>query len=439
MMVINQLFLFKNSFSKFFLSLFLAASLGAFAKPYLPQVETVFSKKQGPKFILQNLKKSGVFNAPSFEWTFSYDGLKSSRHIRGLFFEGLPYKGKSTNVFCWYGLPENLKEGEKAPAVVLVHGGGGTAFEKWVKKWNDQGYIAISIALEGQIPGEKIDDNSGNKVYQQQSNSGPSRVGFFNDITNSNLKDQWFYHAVSDVILAHSLLRTFPEVDTENIGITGISWGGIITNVVTGLDKRFKFSIPVYGCGFLYETPLYKKLLNKLTQEGRYFYLKNWEPSLYIPLQNLPTLFVNGTNDKHFSMNSFTKSFNTSNSEKYLRVEHNMRHGHAPGWDPKEIYAFANYVVANGKSPILVKLEKTGNNSVLYSVNNTIIKAKLYYTSQVNDWDDKNYEWKESLLPITISGKEISAQIPSDACYIFLNVFDEFENMYSSSMSKIYL
>ena len=102
------------------------------------------------------------------------------------------------------------------------------------------------------------------------------------------------------MILAHSLLRTFPEVDTENIGITGISWGGIITNVVTGLDKRFKFSIPVYGCGFLYETPLYKKLLNKLTQEGRYFYLKNWEPSLYIPLQNLPTLFVNGTNDKHF-------------------------------------------------------------------------------------------------------------------------------------------
>jgi len=41
---------------------------------------------------------------------------------------------------------------EKVPAVVLVHGGGGTAFADWVKMWTACGYAAIAVDLEGQIP-----------------------------------------------------------------------------------------------------------------------------------------------------------------------------------------------------------------------------------------------------------------------------------------------
>ena len=435
---INSMSFIKNFTTKLRLCLFLTSSISVYAfSDVSPLIENSFLKNQGPKFILQNLKESGVFQTPPFEWTSHYDSFKKSNNIKGLFFDGLPYLGKKTKVFCWYGVPKNLKEGEKAPAVVLVHGGGGTAFDHWVKKWNDNGYIAISIALEGQVPGEKIDDGSGKKTYQSLSTSGPNRQGFFNDVTNTNLRDQWFYHAVADVMLAHSLLKSFPEVDTENIGITGISWGGIITNVVTGIDKRFKFSIPVYGCGYLNETPLYNRLLNMLTKEARDFYLNNWEPSLYIPLQNLPTLFINGTNDKHFTMNSFTKSYNSSKSEKYLRIEHNMRHGHAPGWDPKEIYQFANDMVYKDKTPIQVWFDYIKHKSAFFKINKSIKKAELYFTTEVNDWGEENYEWKKSLLPITISNQGIITQIPPNAKYFFLNVFDEVNNMYSSSMSKL--
>ena len=48
-----------------------------------------------------------------------------------------------------------------------------------------------------------------------------------------------------DVILAHSLLRSWPRVDPERIGLTGISWGGYLTCIATGVDNRFKFAIPV--------------------------------------------------------------------------------------------------------------------------------------------------------------------------------------------------
>src|SRR6267142_891688 len=52
--------------------------------------------------------------------------------VRALFYEGPPWKGKPTRVFAWYGAPA-LKHSEKAPAMVLVHGGGGTAFDEWVR------------------------------------------------------------------------------------------------------------------------------------------------------------------------------------------------------------------------------------------------------------------------------------------------------------------
>lgn len=399
------------------------------------QKKTKNNTQEGPQWVQQELINDGVLSAPDYTLTREYDLYKQFDNIQGLFFEGLPYKGRATQVFCWYGVPKTLKEGEKAPAVVLVHGGGGTAFPHWVKKWNDKGYIAISIALEGQIPGDKIDNSKGTKDYQSLSNSGPARIGFFNDVNDDNLQDQWFYHAVADVILANSLLSSFPEVESNNIGITGISWGGIITNVVTGIDNRFKFSIPVYGCGFLQETPLYKRLLGNLNNETQAFYLNNWEPSLYVPLQKQPTLFVNGTNDKHFTMNSFTKTYEASSNEKYLHIEHEMRHGHGPGWNPKEIYNFADYCIKKTEKPIAIQFNKIKkNNQLIYNYKGTVKEAYLYYTTDTADWGEKNYEWIEAATIVSNDHKTIQVNLPDNAVAYFVNTISAEGLLHSSVM-----
>jgi len=46
--------------------------------------------------------------------------------VKALTFEGLPFRGRPTRVFAWLGLP-SVQNDEKLPAMVLVHGGGGTA------------------------------------------------------------------------------------------------------------------------------------------------------------------------------------------------------------------------------------------------------------------------------------------------------------------------
>ncbi|RTE55463.1 dipeptidyl aminopeptidase [Arenibacter aquaticus] len=395
-------------------------------------------EKTGPLWIKNKLIKEGVFIAPSYSFTNDYDEHKQFPNIKGLFFKGLPYNGKQTKVFCWYGLPNGLLAGEKRPAVVLVHGGGGTAFPEWVKKWTDKGYIAMAVALEGQVPGERVEHNTGEKLWPGHEYSGPRRIGFFEDVVTKKLEDQWFYHAVADVILASSLLKSFPEVDAQSIGISGISWGGILTNVITGIDNRYAFAIPVYGCGFLQETPHYKKLLAGLTTEQQQFYLQNWEPSLYLSLQEQPSLFVNGTNDFHFTMNSFTKTYKASKNEKYLYIEHNMKHGHRPGWEPEEIYAFADYIVKNGKRPLVPKFKGLRKkDQLVYECDEKATEAYLYTTTDTADWGRDNYTWQQTSMDFSKTGRIISAKLPSNTQAYFVNIRDSEGMMYSSPMRMV--
>ena len=394
-----------------------------------------FQQQRGPSWVKSTLVKSGVLSVPEYEFTDAFDSHRKFANIKGLFFKGLPFKGKQTKVFCWYSKPETLKKGEKAPAVVLVHGGGGTAFPEWVQEWTDRGYIAISVALEGQIPGEKIENNKGEKFWPTFEYSGPRRIGFFEDVVSEKLHDQWFYHAVADVMLSVSLLKSFPEVDTDKIGITGISWGGILTNVITGIDNRFAFAIPVYGCGFLQETPHYSEMLGKLTKTQQAFYLDNWEPSLYVPLQKQPTLFANGTNDFHFTMNSFTKTYEASSNEKYLYVEHDMKHGHQAGWAPEAIYAFADYMTKKGETPLMPEFKALNKkNKLRYSYMGKVEKALLYFTIDTADWGRDNYSWKQAKARLFRSRKSISANLPEDTVAYFINIMDSEGIMYSSPM-----
>ena len=86
------------------------------------------------------------------------------------------------------------------------------------------------------------------------SNGGPNQghPEKFDSI-GGDLYDDWPYHALASVMRAHSLLRSFPDVDAERTAVTGISWGGYTTCLVASVDDRFKAAVPVYGCGFLFE------------------------------------------------------------------------------------------------------------------------------------------------------------------------------------------
>lgn len=100
--------------------------------------------------------------------------------MQSFFYEGITYEGRPTRVYAYYKAPPGTPPEGGWPAVVCVHGGGGTAFPKWVQKWVDHGYAAIAMDLEGHLPdlGQKDRERSG------FDGSGPSRAGFFFKLTD---------------------------------------------------------------------------------------------------------------------------------------------------------------------------------------------------------------------------------------------------------------
>lgn len=129
--------------------------------------------------------------------------------VKGVMLEGEPYRGRPTRIFAWYCLPDGAGSARKCPAVVLIHGGMGTALDWWVKMWNELGYAAIAMDTCGsmpiRIPKNEIKERS--QVWRRHENSGPAGWGGFGQIDEPS-KDQWTYHAVSATIPPESAVMT---------------------------------------------------------------------------------------------------------------------------------------------------------------------------------------------------------------------------------------
>ena len=342
-----------------------------------------------------------------------------SEDVKPVFFEGMKHRGKSTRVFAYYGIPK-VKPGEKVPGIVLVHGAGGTAYASWVKLWMERGYAAIAVDLEGHQPGLPDDKNR----WPRHAYAGPENISLFEDY-HEKAEDQFMYHAVANVMLAHSLLRSFPAVDGERIGVTGISRGGIITSLVCGVDPRLTFGIPVYGCGYLYQmdSPAGRFIRSLGDASDRIRQL--WDPSSYFHNVRIPMLWITGSNDIGCTVYHFSKSHASIQSESILSIQYGLKHSHPHGWSPKEIYIFADSVTANGLPlPRIVSQSCSGNRiSVRYTSVCKITNAKLYYTLNASNWYDLT--WIEKDAVVEAVHESVSAIVPDDAKAYFVNLTDE--------------
>ena len=338
--------------------------------------------------------------------------------VQAIFYEGPSWQGRPTRVFAWYGIPAH-KAGEKVPGLVLVHGGGGTAFAEWVRLWTQRGYAAIAMDTCGSVPGGE----HGKRPRHEWS--GPPGWGGFDQIDRP-VQDQWPYQAVADVILAHSLLRSFPEVDANRIGITGISWGGYLTCIAAGIDPRFRFAVPVYGCGFLGEDSTWLPNFKQMGPEKTAGWLNLWDPSRYLPQARMPFLWVDGTNDFAYPLNSVQKSYRLPPGERTLCTRVRMPHGHGgPGEKPEEIHAFANSLLKDGVP--LASITGQGRDGdqvwVTYQSATPMARAELNYTADTGPWKDR--VWQTLPAELDAVNQRVTARLPAMATVFYCNITDQ--------------
>jgi dienelactone hydrolase len=302
--------------------------------------------------------------------------------------------------------------------MVLVHGGGGTAFSDWVKLWNSRGYAAISMDTCGQIPKGTYGK------WERHEAGGPAGWNVAEPADRAP-HDQWPYQAVGDVMLAHSLLRAMPEVDADRIGLTGISWGGYLTCIVAGSDDRFKLAVPVYGCGFLGENSTWLNDFKNLPDGGK-AWLSRWDPSVYLPNAKMPMLWVTGTNDFAYPMDSLQKSYHLPKGPRTICLKVRMPHGHGgAGENPEEIHAFVDSILRDGKKLAVVKEQGRQNDEAFATFESEapIVKAELTFTKDEGVWQKRN--WETAPAEVSAPDHKVTAKIPAGTKVYYLNLIDD--------------
>jgi dienelactone hydrolase len=339
------------------------------------------------------------------------------------FMESVPYRGKPTRAYAIMKVPQ-VPAGQKVPGMVLLHGGGGSAFWEWVELWNSRGYAAIAVDTCGATVG--VDGLYGS-VRPRHEHGGPPG---WNDsfLQNSEpITDQWGYHATAIATLARKLLGSQPGVDAGRIGLTGISWGGYLTSLISGIDQGFACAIPVYGSGFLWEDSVWKygSMLSKQLVYERHKWIVNWDPASWLHNAKMPMLFVNGTNDFAYFMNSMQKSYRLVPGPVKLAVGVEWKHSHPDGWAPKEIGLFADEVLRGGEP--LATFTGQGSDGTkawaTYQSARPIKRAELNFTRATGYWPDRKWNILPAKLDATTG--RIEADIPLETTVYYFNVIDD--------------
>jgi dienelactone hydrolase len=239
--------------------------------------------------------------------------------------------------------------------------------------------------------------------------------------------EQWPYHAVAAVIRAHSLVRSFPEVDANRTAVTGISWGGYLTCIVMGLDDRLKVAAPVYGCGYLHENSVWINTIRGLPEDWRKDWIDHFDPSRYAGQAKMPVLFVNGTNDFAYPLDSYQKTYRLV-KDRQLCVTVRMPHGHTQGWAPVEIGLFADQYLRKGKPLPVLGSVKTMRDGETMKVEAAFkgwaqSKAALHYTTDTTSpWQKRTWESHQ----ITVEDGAIRGMLPAKRPLIwFLTLTDD--------------
>jgi dienelactone hydrolase len=331
--------------------------------------------------------------------------------VQEVWYAGEPFQGRPTRVFAYLARPAEGKG--PFPAMLLVHGGGGKAFKDWAEHWAKRGYVALAMDTAGCGP-------SGPMAEGGPDQSDKTK---FRNFTEAGVREMWTYHAVAAVVRGCSLLAVQPDVDARAIGITGISWGGYLTCIVAGIEPRLKVAVPVYGCGFLGDNSCWKNTsLAAMAPEPRERWLRHFDPSQYLRGVNCPILFLNGSNDFAYPLDSYKKSYERVESGlRHVSVQIGLPHGHI--WTFPEVDAFVDCYLT-GKPPLLRPAEfKVRCDTATACVVGweTVTNAAMHYTIDAGDWQKRRWQ----TTPATLNAGYLTAPVPGARPVVcFLSVTD---------------
>ncbi len=239
-------------------------------------------------------------------------------------FEPRHFKFKSLDLEIdgWYIKPE-LKEDEKAPVIVFVHGGPkgmyGHYFKYEMQLMASRGYYVVFVNPRGS---NGYDEDFALRVLER-----------------TGLED--FQDIMAGV---EEFLKLEPQADRERVGITGISYGGFMTNWALTQSDLFKAGISENGISYWLTSYAFSDIglwydvevigPNPLENEN----YRKLSPLFYAENVKAPLLLIHSLEDYRCPLDQSLMFYNVLKDlgkEAYIAIFRRGPHGHSIRGKPK--------------------------------------------------------------------------------------------------------
>lgn len=378
-----------------------------------------------------------LWQTPQYFEASEYD--RTEREIQGrikAIFYRSDYDGEESYAFAYLGIPEGASASDKRPAVLLVHGGGGTAYWQWVKEWVNRGYVALAMDLEGHVPKpDGTSDNMPADLYTDSEYETPHNQNYGD--ANLPIEKTWMYYAVSTAIRGNSLLHGLDCVNVYKTGVCGVSWGGVITSIISGYDDRFAFSIPVYcslnlaECGGGNLTGYYKN----------HAAARVWDDDEGLSRADTPILFLAMNNDPNAYPDSISYTAERCKNAQVAFVR-DWAHSHSHAFARPEPYAFADGIVKGGEGLLRVETQPEGSaGTVRFTApEGAQVKAYVAYTGgdmkKLPSWEHRRLTIENGSVSYEIT-EEMKNEVGGEVTWFYIWFIDSQNRVTSTTAVEL--
>jgi hypothetical protein len=207
--------------------------------------------------------------------------------------------------------PMNISTSTNHPGFLFMHG----LFGEKSKGYERGKMIAAkgSVCLSISLPGHGVSE--GPKLY-------PDLIFNYTN-TPEGRKSPLLFLGIRAGLAALQVLENHPNVNGSNLGISGVSWGGIHTQYIAGVEhalngnNRLKSTVVNAAAGDLLTSALQDSMAimfcpsfldpSKMSELGMAF-IQDWDPMIYAA-QISKINYIVGTNDEFFSFTAMQNTF----------------------------------------------------------------------------------------------------------------------------------
>lgn len=327
------------------------------------------------------------------------------------------------------------------PGIMIYHGGGGYAegLLPELQRFAALGYVTLGIDEPSIANKTLISPYSTGPWTSAASGEGP-RFNVTGGAQNSTLCD-----AVVASVEAFNLLSSQGNVDASKMGVTGLSWGGYLTTMISGLlGNKVKAAYSSFGCGYYDAGSFWSNTIAAMSAADRSVWLTYLDAGRRTSGITAPYFIEQPTNDTFFWPEAVQSTLDAIPGNKNRFILANINHTLIPtSVTMKQL--FMNYHLKGVGSPFgtidITSTEPQTDGSLNVTINVslpagiTVSELSLFYCEQAINWQSRL--WKPltaTLISGTTYKANISANLVNQAVNYYANMVDSRQVQTSSKM-----